>query len=77
MLGSVVNWDCDYKEVNTIGDTIASTCRIRAKDVPEDEYAHGILARSKLLGVYVKINIDDESMSSDTINYIAKTIELK
>lgn len=77
MLGSVVNWDCDYKEVNTIGNTIASTCRIMVKDVPEDEYAHGILARNKPLGVYVNININDASIPADTVDYIAKTIEIK
>lgn len=76
MLGSGVNWNNDYKEVNKIGDTIASTCRIMVRDVPEDEYQHGILARNKPLGVYVKIAVD-ASVSSDTIEYIAKTIEIK
>lgn len=77
MLGSVVNWDRDYKEVSTMDNAIVSTCRIMVKDTSEDEYAHGILARSKSLGVYVKINIDDASIPSDTVDYIAKTIVLK
>lgn len=77
MLGNVISWNCDYKEVSTIDNTVTSTCRIMIKDVPADEYAHGILARNKSLGVYVKIAINDAAMPADTIEYIAKTIELK
>lgn len=77
MLGNVISWDADYKEVNTIGDTIASTCRIYVKDVPEDEWSYGILARNKPVGVYIHMLINDPTIPYDTIEYIAKTIEIK
>ena len=77
MLGNVISWDADYKEVNKIGDTIASTCRIYVKDVPEEEWSYGILARNKPVGVYISMRIGDPTTPYDTIEYIAKTIEIK
>lgn len=77
MLGSVINWNGDYKKVNKIGDTTASTCRIMEKDVPEDEWSYGILARNKPVGVYISMPVNDPTIPYDTIEYIAKTIEIK
>lgn len=77
MLSSMLNWNGHYKRVNKIGDTIASTCRIMEKDVPEDEWSYGILARNKPVGVYIQMPVNDPTIPYDTIEYIAKTIEIK
>ncbi len=74
MLGSMVNWNCDYTAVKSDEISENAVCRIMY-DTVSTFYKPGILAYNNKLGVYINIDFKNQ-IADSTLKQIAYSVSL-